>query len=185
MDRSPEHERRFHGEPDRLRSASRLALLEPERVVSLSIEGLQASSVLDVGTGTGVFAEVFARWGLDATGVDVNADFLAVARELAPAARFLEGAAEGLPFEDRSFDLAFLGHVLHETDNPRRALAEARRVARSRVAVLEWPYREEENGPPLDHRLRPEMIEDLARQAGLGELVKVRLSHMDLYRMKC
>ena len=123
------HLRRFHGEAERLRSAERIALLEPERVVSLSIEGLRASSVLDIGTGTGLFAEAFARWGLEATGVDVNAEYLSVARTLVPAIRFLEGPAEALPFERRTFDLAFLGHLLHETDDPRMALAEARRVA--------------------------------------------------------
>ena len=34
-----------------------------------------------------------------------------------------------------------LGHVLHETDDPVAALVEARRAARLRVVVLEWPYR--------------------------------------------
>lgn len=183
MVQSHEHDRRFHGEADRLRSAARIALLEPERVASLSIERMRAASALDVGTGTGVFAEAFSALGVSVTGIDVNAEFLEIARVHVPSARFLEGAAEEIPFGDRSFDLVFLGHVLHETDDPLKTLEEARRVARVRVAVLEWPYREEDAGPPLEHRLRPEVIEDLARNAGFREVERVELAHMDLYRL--
>ena len=77
----------------------------------------------------------------------------------------------------------FLGHVLHETDDPVRALAEARRVARLRVAVLEWPYQDEEQGPPLAHRLQPEQIRAFALDAGLTSVESLLLSHMALYSM--
>ena len=50
------HERRFNGAADRLRAADRVARLEVPRVVALSLAGLTATSVLDVGTGTGIFA---------------------------------------------------------------------------------------------------------------------------------
>ena len=36
---------------------------------------------------------------------------------------------EKLPFEDKAFDLAFMGHVLHEADDLLTALKEAQRVA--------------------------------------------------------
>ncbi|MBK5225761.1 MAG: methyltransferase domain-containing protein [Thermoleophilia bacterium] len=176
------HDRRFHGQPERLRSAERLALLEVERVVALSLEGLQANSVLDVGCGTGLFTEAFINGGVDATGIDANAEMLAIARSKVPAAQFLEAPAEKLPFDIGVFDLVFLGHLLHETNDPLAALKEASRVAKSRVVVLEWPYRREEQGPPLAHRLRPEAIEDLAHRAGFVEAERVQLKHMDLYR---
>ena len=176
------HDRRFHGQPERLRSAERLALLEVERVVALSLEGLEANSALDVGCGTGLFAEAFIKVGLDATGIDANAEMLSIARSQVPAARFLEAPAEKLPFDAGVFDLVFLGHLLHETDEPLAALKEARRVAKGRVVVLEWPNRQEALGPPLAHRLQPEAIEDLARQAGLGRAERLQLRHVDLYR---
>ena len=100
-----------------------------------------------------------------------------------PGADFREGIAESLPFENGSFDLVFLGHVLHETDDPVAALREARRVARLRVAILEWPYRREEHGPPLEHRLRPRRIASLARAAGFTSIERIRMSHMDFYRL--
>ena len=176
------HERRFHGEAERLRSAERLALLEVERVTALSTEGLGVKNVLDVGTGTGVFAEAFSGLNLQVTGIDTNLDLLAVARKHTPAGRFQEAAAEAIPFGDSSFDLVFLGHVLHETDNRMKALKEARRVARLRVAVLEWPYLEEEQGPPLEHRLKPDVVLDLASRAGFQKAEWLKLAHMDFYR---
>ncbi|MHB0867023.1 MAG: class I SAM-dependent methyltransferase [Thermoleophilia bacterium] len=178
------HERRFHGEPERLRSPERLALLEVERVLALSLEGLQAKSVLDVGCGTGLFTEAFIDVGLEVVGIDANADMLAIARTHAPTARFQEATAEALPFDVDAFDLVFLGHLLHETDLPLAALQEARRVASGRVVVLEWPYRKEEQGPPLGHRLRPETIEELARQAGFLSSERIQLEHLELFRFE-
>jgi ubiquinone/menaquinone biosynthesis C-methylase UbiE len=183
MNDSHMHERRFHGEPDRLRSPERLALLEVERVVALSLEGLSITSVLDIGTGTGVFAEAFSRWGLQVTGIDTNIELLAIARRYVPGGHFQEAPAEEIPFEASSFDLVFLGHVLHETDNPLTALKEARKVARDRVAVLEWPYRDDEHGPPLEHRLTPELIENLASQAEFQKVERFQLVQMDFYRL--
>jgi ubiquinone/menaquinone biosynthesis C-methylase UbiE len=183
MNDSHMHERRFSGEPDRLRSPKRLALLEVERVVALSIQDLTIKSVLDIGTGTGVFAEAFSKRGFEVTGIDTNTELLAVARSYVPHSRFQIAPAEEIPFEASFFDLVFLGHVLHETDNPITALREARRVARNRVAVLEWPYRKDEQGPPLEHRLTPETIEDLANKAGFLNAERLQLAYMDFYRL--
>jgi ubiquinone/menaquinone biosynthesis C-methylase UbiE len=174
---------RFHGGVERLRAPERLALMEVPRVVELSLEGGGISSVLDIGTGAGVFAEAFAARDLAVTGVDPNTELLEAARRFVPAARFLEGTAESLPVADGSFDLAFLGHVLHETDDPVASLREARRVARRRVAILEWPHRREEKGPPLEHRLAPERITAAAREAGFSRVERFELGRMDFYRL--
>jgi ubiquinone/menaquinone biosynthesis C-methylase UbiE len=176
-------EKRFHGDASILRSPERVALLEVGRVVVLSLEGLTVETVLDVGTGSGIFAEGFSRLGLDVTGIDGSAEMIAVARSFVPGGRFMLGEAEKLPFADGSFDLVFLGHLLHETDRPLGALVEARRVTRLRAAVLEWRYVEEEHGPPLSHRLAPDAIADLARRAGFARRERIELRHMDFYRL--
>jgi ubiquinone/menaquinone biosynthesis C-methylase UbiE len=175
------HERRFHGGAERLRAESRVALLEVPRVLELCTEGGTIRTVLDVGTGTGIFAEAFLAAGLQTTGIDPAVELLDLARVHAPGAQLVEAAAEKLPFAPGSFDLVFLGHVLHETDDPETALREARRTTVKRVAILEWPYRTEESGPPLAHRLSPERIFALSAAAGLPSLRRVELSHMDLY----
>ncbi|MGA2477691.1 MAG: class I SAM-dependent methyltransferase [Spirochaetia bacterium] len=178
-----DHDKRFHGGAERLRAPERLALMEIPRVVQLSAEGADILSVLDVGTGAGVFAQAFAERSLKVTGIDPNLELLEMARTGVPAAAFVEATAEVLPFADGSFDLVFLAHVLHETDDPEAALREARRVARTRVAILEWPYRREDKGPPLEHRLKPERIAQAAARAGFTAVERIELVHMDFYRM--
>ncbi len=178
-----EHDRRYAGTAERLRRPERLAWLEVERVVPLCLEGVDVATVLDVGTGGGLFAEAFAARGLEIAGCDVNAELLEAARAAVPQAEFTTGAAEELPYDDASFDLVFLGHVAHEVDDLDQTMAEARRVARRRVAVLEWPYRAEDHGPPLDHRLRPEVVEAEARKAGFAKVEQLELTHMVLYRL--
>jgi SAM-dependent methyltransferase len=179
----PEHERRFQADIERLRSPERLALLEVGRVVDACLEGINARSMLDVGTGSGVFAEAFAGRGLDVSGVDVNPAMIEAARQFVPAGSFQAAPAEALPFPDQSFDLVFLGLVFHEVDDAARTLAEVKRLGRLRLAILEWAYREEDFGPPLAHRLQPAAITDLARAAGFQPLEILPLTQLVLYRM--
>jgi|SRR5690349_2475771 SAM-dependent methyltransferase len=177
------HGHRYPGSVDALRSPQRVALLEVSRVVDLCLEGIVVETVLDVGVGAGVFAEDFVQRGLRLTGVDVNPEMVEAARRYVPNAAFVEAPADTLPFEDDTFDLVFLGHVLHEVPDAVRTLAEARRVARTRVAVLEWPYRAEEYGPPLEHRLRDDDIIRVAHEAGISQIGRLSLAHTILYRL--
>jgi ubiquinone/menaquinone biosynthesis C-methylase UbiE len=175
------HERRFKADMKLLRSSSRMELLEVDRVVKLCLERFDAQNVLDVGTGTGLFAETFASKGLEVTGIDANPEMVEAAQLYVPQSHFQQAAAEKIPFPDKMFDLVFLGLVLHETDDPLLALKEARRLAELGVAVLEWSYQEEEHGPPLAHRLKPEDIEALAQRAGFQGVDLVPLKHLMLY----
>lgn len=178
------HERRFHGDVGALRSPERLARLEIDRVIEITTCGGMIRSVLDVGTGSGVFAEAFARFGLKVEGVDANPVMLAEARALAPSVLFHEGTVEALPFGDATFDLVFMGMLLHETDDSLLALREAARVARRRVVILEWPKEAQEFGPPLEERLSSNQIGDLAAKAGLKRVEEFRLVSLVLYRME-
>jgi ubiquinone/menaquinone biosynthesis C-methylase UbiE len=168
---------------DRLRAPDRLARMEVDRVVDLSLAGIEAHSVLDVGAGTGVFAEAFSLRGKDSAGLDENAGMIEAAERLVPRVVFRIGSAEAIPWPDRSFDLVFMGLVLHEVDSPLTALREARRVTRSRVAVLEWPYVVQDFGPPLAHRLRSGDITELALSSGFRHFEIVLLTSLILYRL--
>jgi ubiquinone/menaquinone biosynthesis C-methylase UbiE len=153
------HERRFNREIERLRDPERIARMEIERVINLALDGLKGvQTVLDVGTGSGLFAEQFAAKGLQVTGLDANPEMLPAAQQYVPSGTFQEGIAEKLPFPDGSFDLVFMGLLLHETDDILAALREAHRVALQRVAILEWPDEEQPFGPPREHRLSYEKI---------------------------
>jgi len=176
------HERRFNRDIARLRDPERIARLEVKRVAGLAVGNLeQVQSVLDVGTGSGVFAEQFAAQGLQVTGLDANTEMLPVARQYVPSGKFQKGEAEKLPFTDGSFDLVFMGLLLHETDDTLAALSEAHRVARKRLAILEWPDEEQPFGPPREHRLPLEKITLLAQQAGFNQVNPVRLETLVLY----
>ncbi len=177
------HGPRFHGDPARLRSPERIARLEVERVLSLCIGDLTITTVLDVGTGTGLFAEAFRKQGLQVTGVDVNPEMLKIARRKVRGATFKLAEAENLPAGDASFDLVFLGLVLHEADDPARALREAHRVAKQRVVVLEYPYIAEELGPPLVERMKSERIIELITAEKFREWERIELKRTELYRM--
>ncbi len=166
---------------EKLRSPERLALVEVDRVVRLTLEGISADGILDIGTGSGLFAEAFAARGLGVAGIDEQERMLAAARNFVPEGEFQIASAESLPFTDASFDLAYLGHVLHESETPLRVLQEARRVSRRRVSVLEWPHQEEAEGPPKAHRLRSEEVLNYAAEAGFKRCREIRLKHMVLF----
>ncbi len=175
------HEKRYAGEIDRLRSPERVELLEVERVVDLCFQTGPIGSVLDVGTGTGLFAEAFSEHGVIIAGTDVNPEMLEVARHFIPEGDFQEGAAEALPYPDGAFDLVFLGLVLHESDETLKSLKEALRVARKQVCILEWQYKDQTFGPPLAHRLNPEDLVVLFQKAGFRKWKRLDLSNTVLY----
>jgi len=116
-------------------------------------------------------------------GVDVNPEMIVAAKRFVPKGDFRKSIAEELPFPDASFDLVFLGLVLHESDEPFKVMQEARRVSCQRVCILEWSYQEEEFGPPLAHRLNPTQIADMVQKAGFANLESIALTHLVLYRL--
>jgi SAM-dependent methyltransferase len=176
------HEKRFSREIGRLREPERITRLEVDRVVELALAGRERpATMLDIGTGSGLFAEKFAALGIRVTGVDVNPEMLPAASAHVPAGEFHEGLAEKLPFPDASFDLVFMGLLLHETDDPRSALCEAYRVGMGRLAILEWPDEEQDFGPPPGHRLAHGTIVSLAEKAGFKKVKSHRLQNLVLY----
>jgi 2-polyprenyl-3-methyl-5-hydroxy-6-metoxy-1,4-benzoquinol methylase len=96
------HELRFNREIERLRDPQRVARLEIKRVVDLALENLKGlQTVLDVGTGSGLFAEEFAAAprGLQVTGLDANPEMLPVAQQFAPSGTFRIGETEHCLFQ--------------------------------------------------------------------------------------
>ncbi len=79
-------------------------------------------SVLDVGTGPGIFACLYAQMGHDATGLDFSERMLSVARKRAADlkldCRFVFGDAEEPPFDGAKFDAVSSRHVLFNLPRP-------------------------------------------------------------------
>jgi ubiquinone/menaquinone biosynthesis C-methylase UbiE len=175
------HGQRFQG-IEKLRSPERIQWLEVEHVVALSLEGMPIQSAIDIGTGSGIFAEAFAKEGLIVAGIDANPDMLQAARSYVPGTDFRQATAEVNPFPDDSFDLAFMGLVLHETDDLLRTMQEAYRVSKERLVILEWPYTQQDFGPGLEERLQASQVLNLAERAGFATGETINLEHLVLYR---
>ncbi|MGA3086340.1 MAG: class I SAM-dependent methyltransferase [Thermodesulfobacteriota bacterium] len=166
---------------EKLRDPDRLAFLETDKVVSFCLEGINPRTILDVGTGSGIFAEAFFHLGLKVTGVDIQEPMLQAARINVPGASFHLASSENLPFEENAFDLVFLGLLLHESEQPLQTLKESARVCTIRTAVLEWPYKEGGYGPPLEHRMEPEKLKSLAASSGFSQVRTISLKLLSLY----
>jgi 2-polyprenyl-3-methyl-5-hydroxy-6-metoxy-1,4-benzoquinol methylase len=104
---------------------------------------IQHRRILDVGTGTGRAALLFARGGARVTAVDASEQMLAVARARAEAEgvsniKFQAGDVHALNFQDRSFDVVCCLRVLMHTPKWRLALAELCRVA-DQLVIIDYP----------------------------------------------
>ena len=103
-------------------------------------------SVLDVGTGTGAVASTLESLlpRSEITGVDLSAGFIAYAKKNAqsPRLRFEVGDAQALRFSDGSFDQTMALLVINFIPDHEKALAEMRRVTRTRgvVSACAWDY---------------------------------------------
>jgi ubiquinone/menaquinone biosynthesis C-methylase UbiE len=89
--------------------------------------------VLDVATGPGYVAILFAEKAHEVIGLDLTPAFVTKAQASASEKdlkniSFREGDVEHLPFADKSFDIVTCHKALHHFPNPVRALDEMNRV---------------------------------------------------------
>jgi len=107
--------------------------------------GHQLGALLDVGTGTGRMAELFAPDAASITALDKSPEMLRLARarlQHVPGGKvdLLQGDFTALPLADAQFDTVLFHQVLHYAQEPEVVLAEAARVTRpgGRVAVVDF-----------------------------------------------
>ena len=125
---------------DEFHSRRRLATAELAKLLAPK----SGDRVVDVGSGLGGPARYLAAtYGCHVTGVDLTAEFVAVATELARLTRlsdrvaFRQGSALDLPFANDSFDLAWSQNVAMNIADRPRYYAEMRRVLKpgGRLAI--------------------------------------------------
>lgn len=98
---------------------------------------------LDVGCGTGVFAERLSRFGYDLTGIDPFPGMLRYLRHRRPDIPAIAASGQHLPFPDDTFDLVYCIAVMHHVAAPdavRLTLLEMARVAKPGGYVLVWDH---------------------------------------------
>ena len=116
-----------------------------ERALEEALDGAPLGDLLDVGTGTGRMAELFAARCHHVTGLDKSPEMLRIARarlQNLPAGKvdLVHGDFASLPFADASFDTLLFHQVLHYAQEPEGVMAEAARVTRAggRIAIVDF-----------------------------------------------
>lgn len=151
----------------------------PERLLDAALVR-PGDRVLDVACGTGVLARAALQRvgpGGAVTGLDVNDDMLAVAREKAPGVDWRRGAAESLPFESGSFDVVACQFGLMFFADRVAALREMWRVLGDggRLVVATWDGLEASPGysawiAVVEEQLGPEAGTGLRSPFVLGDV---------------
>ncbi|TAD75001.1 MAG: methyltransferase domain-containing protein [Sphingomonadales bacterium] len=141
---------RHAGDWDKLR-ALHSADAEVERRLAEALADAPLGHLLDIGTGTGRMAELFADRADRIVALDKNLEMLRVARaklQHLPAAQIelVQGDFADLPLPDASFDTVLLHQVLHFAPDPAPVLAEAARVLRGggRIAIVDFASHDHE-----------------------------------------
>lgn len=128
----------------------------PEADIEATLSQLLAPQaigrLLDIGTGTGRVAELFAPSSNHCTALDRSPEMLRLARarlQHLPPERLtlVQGDFYALPFDDAVFDTIILHQVLHFAQSPQAVIAEASRVAGpgGRLVVVDFaPHQMEE-----------------------------------------
>jgi ubiquinone/menaquinone biosynthesis C-methylase UbiE len=107
--------------------------------ITSALGRIEASSVLDVGAGTGrgIRHLLEARPELTIKGVEPVEALIdqAISANGVPGDALIVGTGENLPFPDRSFDAVMSLGVLHHVPEPSRVVAEMLRVARRGIFI--------------------------------------------------
>jgi SAM-dependent methyltransferase len=113
--------------------------LYPAAAVDAVLAGLGDPAhlvIADVGAGTGISARLFADRGAHVIAIEPNAGMRAQAAAR-PRVEWREGTAEATGLEEQSVDLIVACQAFHWFEAP-AAMAEFRRVARGRAALLQY-----------------------------------------------
>lgn len=149
------------------------------------------SEVLELGSGTGDVATQLAEIARRVVGIDFSKNMVEIAAKRFPDLEFQEADAEATPYADGTFHVVVSCYTAHHFARPQKVFEEARRVLRpgGRVAVLmpvqaeqkcfgaffesareEIPPEEVPGGPLLDVD-DPQVVADVLRSAGFGDVV--------------
>ena len=122
-----------------------------EAALLVALNSQAIGQVLDIGTGTGRMAEVFAPHATHITAFDKSPEMLRIARarlQHLPASQInlVQGDFTALPFVDAQYDTVLFHQVLHYAQAPELALAEAARVTRpgGQIAVVDFAAHDRE-----------------------------------------
>ncbi|MBG56367.1 MAG: ArsR family transcriptional regulator [Deltaproteobacteria bacterium] len=113
--------------------------------------GTSELEIIDLGCGDGTLTVEMAKFAKHVTGVDINPDILAMARQRIDRlgmknVSFLVEDASNLSLTSDSLDVVFFSQSLHHLENPQKGLHEATRILRpgGQVLIMELASHKEE-----------------------------------------
>lgn len=104
-----------------------------------------ADHLLDIGCGSGIFADLAQHTGATVTAIDASEPLLEVAKRRNGSVHFIAAEMEELPFADKSFSVVCGFNSFQYAANIQHAFTEARRVLKDhgKLTVMIWGNRED------------------------------------------
>jgi ubiquinone/menaquinone biosynthesis C-methylase UbiE len=139
---------------------------------------MDAGTVLDLGSGTGILSLELAKAfpELEFVGLDLSEAAVSVAREQAAESpvgdrvSYERGDAQEMPFDDRSFDLVVSSNTLHLLNNPVAMFSEVQRVLGPPGRFIVSDFRRSWLGyltPHIRAAYSPDEVESLLQESRL------------------
>ncbi len=131
--------------------------------------------VAEIGCGPGFFTVPLAKYLVNGKlyALDIDDEMLSACRETVAKAQMgnveiLKCGEFEFPLEPGSVNGAFLGFVVQQSPDKPRFLRAVRELVRPRgwCSILEWYRIETETGPPLERRIDPAELQQMADDAG-------------------
>ena len=160
----------------KLNSKQRQLILPPALV--LRDIGLGSQTVwADIGCGTGYFTIPIANEVKQVYALDIRAEMLSDLNESLTQlqihnVKVLQSEESRFPLPDQLIDGILTSLVLHEVDQPIEFFRELNRILQTggRLVIIEWAKASMEMGPPLEHRLSIQQLDDWALTTGFIKL---------------
>ena len=158
----------------RLLSPERAQTLDPLVILSFCPLNVH-DTVAEIGCGPGYFTLPLAKALVNGSvlALDIEDEMVTACRERVDQARMgnveiLKCAEFDFPIEAGSVDGAFLAFVVQASPDKGRFLRVVREAIQPRgwCSILEWYRKETETGPPLERRIDPGDLENVALEAG-------------------
>jgi ubiquinone/menaquinone biosynthesis C-methylase UbiE len=167
------------GNLERLNDPKRLEILDLQAVIS-HFRLQKDMTLVDIGTGTGLFAEAFLKLLPEARcyALDIRhevIEWIKNNRETYREGRLIPQLMEEskTPLGDNIADFLFMITLHHELEEPVELMKECRRILKlgGKLLIADWRKDDmESGGPPRDHRIEPSLVISHLKQAGFADI---------------
>ena len=166
----------------KLESQIRIAELNPKN--TLIKAGFKDDMILcDIGAGTGIFSFPATKISSkDIYALEISDSMIELlenrkAERNTKNLKIKKVDSTILPLDNNSCDMAIIVTVLHEVENKEFMINEIKRVLKKegKLMIIEFHKRKTPMGPPTDHRLSEERVEQICNSNGLKTIDKFSL----------